>query len=98
MTADERLNAIEQALDYDELHEAMDGYYAEAVAQYPRLEGCAPLAKCLGGGVYTHAVVDLQAFEKNVGEVYPDAQRVLAAAAAKHAEFGGQVPLDLPHR
>ncbi|BEH29885.1 MULTISPECIES: hypothetical protein [pseudomallei group] len=98
MTTDDRIDAITQANTYAELRQAMDGYFDEAVQQYPRLAGCAPLQICLASGVYTHAVQDLQDFAGKTGESFPDAQRVLVAAYGAHVRFGGQVPADLPRR
>ncbi|WP_321943147.1 hypothetical protein [Paraburkholderia tropica] len=98
MTADERIEGIQRATTYAELRAAMEGYTTEAVEQYPHLAGCAPLRKCLNGGVFVHAIVDLDEWEANTGETYPDARRVLTAAATKHMQFGGGVPLDLPQR
>ncbi|WP_143010724.1 hypothetical protein [Cupriavidus necator] len=98
MTADERIHAIHQAQTVEQLHEAMRGYRAEAVEAYPRLGGCYPMQRCLETGVYTHAVVDLSDFEKTTNEAYPEAKRVLTAAAEKHTQLGGHVPSDLSHK
>ncbi|WP_174992991.1 hypothetical protein [Burkholderia arboris] len=98
MTADDRIDAVIQASTYAELRQAMDGYYEEAVQQYPSLAGCAPLQICLASGVYTHAVQDLQNFAGKTGESFPDAQRVLLAAFDAHVRFGGQMPPDPPRR
>ncbi|MFS8976860.1 hypothetical protein PO002_20515 [Cupriavidus necator] len=98
MTADERIHAIHEAQTVEQLRDAMRNYHAEAVEAYPRLGDCYPLQRCLEAGVYTHAVVDLSDFEKTTNDTYPEAKRILTAAAEKHTQLGGHVPPDLSNR
>lgn len=98
MDDDQRLVAVQAATTYDELRQAMDGYYARAVELSAELRFCEPLRRCLEAGVYLHAITDLDDRERAVGAAFPAVRRILQSAADKHRELGGQVPLDLPHR
>lgn len=98
MATAERIAAITRAQSVEELQQAMDGYYAEAVAQYPPLEWNHPLKTCLEQHVFTHALADLGSDAKQAKDTYPEAYKVLEAAATRHSELGGHVPTDLRKR
>ncbi|MBB3258098.1 hypothetical protein F4827_002966 [Paraburkholderia bannensis] len=89
MNTDQRIDGIQQAQNYDDLHTAMDGFLDEAQARYPALEQAGELKACIGGSAFAQAVVALKQYQAATGETYPRAQRVIKAAAVKHAALGG---------
>lgn len=89
MNADQRIDGIQQAQNYDDLHSAMEGFLGEAQARYPALEQAGELKACIGGSAFAQAVEALKQYQAVTGESYPQAQRVIEAAAAKHAALGG---------
>jgi hypothetical protein len=89
MNADERIDGINRAGNYDDLHDAMQGFLDEAEARYPALSQAGRLKACIGGSAFASAVDELKLYQASTGETYPDAQRVVEAAAAKHAALGG---------
>ncbi|NIE67129.1 hypothetical protein [Burkholderia sp. Ax-1719] len=89
MNTDQRIDGIQQAQNYDDLHAAMEGFLGEAQARYPALEQAGELKACIGGSAFAQAVDALKQYQATTGETYPHAQRVIEAAAAKHAALGG---------
>jgi hypothetical protein len=96
MTSDERIDGINQARTYGELNQAMHGFLEEAEARYPALEQAGELRTCIGGGAFTQAIQSLKQYQALTGERYPEAHRVVEAAAAKHAQLGGAAAGDAP--
>jgi len=89
VNADQRIDNIQQAQSWDDLHSAMEGFLGEAQSRYPALEQAGALKACIGGSAFADAVEALKQYQSLTGESYPQAQRVIEAAAAKHAALGG---------
>ncbi|MFM0726211.1 hypothetical protein PQQ53_21315 [Paraburkholderia strydomiana] len=89
MTPAERINAIEQAGTYDEINDAMAGYYEDAVVTHTELANCYPLKVCIEGGTFEHALIDLEEFAKKTSGDYPDVKQILTVAAIKQRSLRG---------
>ncbi|WP_322015440.1 hypothetical protein [Paraburkholderia sp. J12] len=92
MTPDDRINGINQAQTYDDLHDAMRGFLDEAEARYPALSQAAALRACIGGGAFAEGLQCLKDYQTLTGNAYHDAHRVIEAAAVKEVQLGGVPP------
>lgn len=92
MTPDERISGINEAKTYEDLHDAMSGFLDEAEARYPSLAQAGELHTCIGGGAFAQGLESLKAYQALTGESYPEAHRIVEAAAAKHAALAGGSP------
>ena len=89
MSTEDRVDSIKRAQNFDDLHDAMQGFLEEAEGRYPALAQAATLKACIGGSAFAQAVGELKQYQSLTGETYPDVHRVVEAAAAKHAQLSG---------
>ncbi|WP_027820290.1 hypothetical protein [Paraburkholderia bannensis] len=97
MTLSQRIAAINLANTYGELRDAMDGFWDEAIAGPPEIEGCAPLRSSLDNGMYDHAMAALGHLSGTSGATYSDLHDVLAAASQRTAHISGSSTTNTGH-